>query len=101
MELSELNQGLTLSGIGILITFSALGVISSELCAPFDRDRSGLNLGEGAGILILETLESARKRGAASSVHLLGYGLCADAHHLTAPVVHLLGASAPNFIKSK
>ncbi|MDP3297523.1 MAG: beta-ketoacyl-[acyl-carrier-protein] synthase family protein [Thermodesulfovibrionia bacterium] len=68
-----------------LCGFGALGIVSMDLCAPFDRDRNGLNLGEGAGILILETKESARKRGITSDLFLAGYGSSSDAYHLTAP----------------
>ena len=65
--------------------FHALGVYSTERCRPFDRDRRGLNLGEGAGILILETAEHAAARGATPLCELAGYGAANDAHHLTAP----------------
>ena len=68
-----------------LCGFASLGIMSMELCAPFDRDRKGLNLGEGAGILVLETKDSALKRGAASDLYLAGYGSSSDAYHLTAP----------------
>ncbi len=68
-----------------LCGFNALGVASTEPCRPFDKNRSGLNLGEGAGVLILETAESAAKRGVKSSLRVCGYGSSADAHHLTAP----------------
>jgi 3-oxoacyl-[acyl-carrier-protein] synthase II len=65
--------------------FGSLGIVSAELCAPFDRDRKGLNLGEGAGVVVLETQASAGKRGVPSDLVLGGYGACADAYHLTAP----------------
>ena len=65
--------------------FGSLGIVSMDLCAPFDRDRKGLNLGEGAGVVVLETAECAKKRGASSELFLAGYGACADAYHLTAP----------------
>jgi 3-oxoacyl-(acyl-carrier-protein) synthase len=65
--------------------FNSLGVASSELCAPFDRDRKGLNLGEGAGVLVLEKEEIARRRGNKSRLFVCGYGAGADAYHLTAP----------------
>jgi 3-oxoacyl-[acyl-carrier-protein] synthase II len=65
--------------------FGSLGVLSKNLCAPFDRNRSGLNLGEGAGIIILEQEGVARKRGRKSELFLKGYGLAGDAYHLTAP----------------
>ena len=68
-----------------LCGFNALGVASDKPCAPFDGNRSGLNLGEGAGVLILETTESAARRGIDSKLRVCGYGSSADAYHLTAP----------------
>lgn len=65
--------------------FNALGVASDEPCAPFDGNRHGLNLGEGAGVLILETAQSAARRGVTSRLRVCGYGSSADAYHLTAP----------------
>jgi 3-oxoacyl-[acyl-carrier-protein] synthase II len=65
--------------------FSSLGVMSSQPCAPFDRDRSGLNLGEGAGILILESATHAESRGKNPAFEIAGFGAACDAHHLTAP----------------
>ncbi len=74
--------------------FASLGIVSSELCAPFDRDRKGLNLGEGAGAVILETKASVRKRGKRPSLFLAGFGACADAYHLTAPHPDGVGLAA-------
>lgn len=65
--------------------FNSLRAIDPEGCRPFDKNRQGLSLGEGAGILILEELEHARARGARIGGEVLGYGICAEAHHLTAP----------------
>jgi 3-oxoacyl-[acyl-carrier-protein] synthase II len=65
--------------------FNSLRAIDPEGCRPFDKNRQGLSLGEGAGILILEELEHALSRGARTWGEVLGYGICAEAHHLTAP----------------
>jgi 3-oxoacyl-(acyl-carrier-protein) synthase len=65
--------------------FGVLGILSDSICAPFDRDRKGLNLGEGAGVLVLESEETCRERGRVPLLHLSGYGSAADAYHLTAP----------------
>ena len=65
--------------------FASLGILNPGLCAPFDRDRKGLNLGEGAGIMILESQSSAQKRGASADLYAAGYGSMCDGYHLTAP----------------
>jgi 3-oxoacyl-[acyl-carrier-protein] synthase II len=76
---SEALCPFTLSG------FSALQTLDPGPCRPFDKNRKGLNLGEGAAILVLETLERARARQARIWAVLRGWGMTNDAFHLTAP----------------
>jgi 3-oxoacyl-[acyl-carrier-protein] synthase II len=64
--------------------FNTLMILDRRLCMPFDRDRAGLNLGEGAAYLVLETVEAARKRGQRPLFKLDGYGNACDAFHQTA-----------------
>lgn len=65
--------------------FDSLQALSPTACRPFDAGRDGLSLGEGAAVVVLETLDSARKRGADILGELIGYGTTIDAHHLTQP----------------
>lgn len=64
--------------------FARLGAIAPERCQPFDKNRKGMVPGEGAAVLVLEPLDSARSRGAEIHAEVLGYGLSCDAHHMTA-----------------
>lgn len=65
--------------------FYRVGTIAPEVCQPFDRDRQGIITGEGAGFLLLESLEAATARGARIYAEVLGYGLNCDAYHSVAP----------------
>jgi 3-oxoacyl-[acyl-carrier-protein] synthase II len=65
--------------------FFRLGALAETVCAPFDRDRSGMLTAEGGALLLLETLEHARARGARPYAEILGYALNCDAHHPVAP----------------
>lgn len=64
--------------------FARLGAIAPDRCQPFDKNRKGMIPGEGAAVLVLETLERARSRGARTYAAVAGYGLSCDAHHMTA-----------------
>ncbi len=65
--------------------FNALRAVDPEPCRPFDKSRKGLSIGEGAGILVLERASEARRRGARIYARIAGYGVTADAYHMTAP----------------
>ena len=89
------EAGVSISGIG---GFNALHALSTRndspetASRPFDKDRDGFVLGEGGGCLILEEYEHAKKRGAKIYAELIGGGLSADAHHMTAPHPEGIGA---------
>jgi 3-oxoacyl-[acyl-carrier-protein] synthase II len=80
------EASITPMGVGGFAAMRALSTRNDEparASRPFDKDRDGFIIGEGAGIVILEELEIARARGATIYAELAGYGLSADAHHLT------------------
>src|SRR5580700_3185950 len=70
---------------GILKAWEAMRVVSPDTCRPFSRDRHGMILGEGAGMLVLEPWEAAEARGARIHAELVGFGMSADACHITQP----------------
>jgi 3-oxoacyl-[acyl-carrier-protein] synthase II len=74
-----------IGGFGALRALSTRNDEPSRASRPFDRDRDGFVVGEGAGVVILETLESAQQRDARIYAELVGYGMAADAYHITAP----------------
>jgi nodulation protein E len=71
---------------GHLKAWEGMRVIAPDTCRPFSKNRAGLILAEGAAMLVLETLEHARARGAKIYAELAGFGMSADAHHLTNPL---------------
>src|SRR2546423_8645717 len=70
---------------GILKAWEAMRVVSPDTCRPFSKDRTGMVLGEGAAMLVLEPLDAARARGAKVYAEVVGFGMSADASHITQP----------------
>jgi 3-oxoacyl-[acyl-carrier-protein] synthase II/nodulation protein E len=70
---------------GFLRAWDSMRVVSPTRCRPFSADRDGMTLGEGSAMLTLETLESAQARNALIYAEIVGFGMSADAHHITQP----------------
>jgi 3-oxoacyl-[acyl-carrier-protein] synthase II len=82
------EAAITPMGVGGFAAMRALSTRNDEphrASRPFDRDRDGFIMGEGSGVIILEELDFARRRGASIYAELVGYGMSADAYHITAP----------------
>ncbi len=73
--------------LGMLKAWEAMRVVAPDTCRPFCKDRRGMILGEGGGMLVLEPLEAAKARGAKIYGEIVGFGMSSDAHHLTQPAV--------------
>jgi 3-oxoacyl-[acyl-carrier-protein] synthase II len=90
------EAAVTPMGVGGFAAMRALSTRNHEphrASRPFDRNRDGFVVGEGSGVLILEALETARARGARIYAELVGYGMSADAYHMTTPSENADGAS--------
>ncbi len=70
---------------GLLKAWEAMRVISPDTCRPFSKNRQGMILGEGAGMLVIESLEHAEARGAKIVGEIVGFGMSSDASHITKP----------------
>ena len=73
--------------IGMLKAWEAMRVVAPDTCRPFSKDRRGLILGEGGAMMVLEPMEAAKARGAKIYAEICGFGMTADAFHLTQPTV--------------
>lgn len=89
------ESSVTPIGIGGFAALTALSTSEEPLRAslPFDKDRNGFVMGEGAGVVVLEELEHARARGARIYAELVGYGCSSDAYHITSPMEDGSGAA--------
>jgi 3-oxoacyl-[acyl-carrier-protein] synthase II len=85
VAIPQLVGGVDSLNLLTLCGFESLGALSGQPCRPFDEQRSGLSLGEGAGFVVLETEAMVQRRGATVLAWLDGYAVGSEAHHLTHP----------------
>lgn len=85
---------MAVGGFAVMKALSTRNDDPERASRPFERDRDGFVIGEGAGIVILESLESARKRNARIYAEIIGYGMTSDAYHITAPAPDGEGAAS-------
>jgi 3-oxoacyl-[acyl-carrier-protein] synthase II len=84
---------LTIAGLNVMTALSTRNDAPEKASRPFDKNRDGFLMGEGAGMLVLESLEHAQKRGAKILCELKGYGTSDDAYHISAPDINGAGAA--------
>lgn len=84
----------------LIKSFEGLRALSKDTCRPFSDDRSGLVLGEGSGVVVMESLEHAEKRDANIYAELSGYGMSSDAGHVTAPSVDGISRAIGSALKN-
>ncbi len=84
---------LAMAGMNVMTALSTRNEAPEKASRPFDRDRDGFLMGEGAGMLVLESLTFARARGAAILAEIVGYGTSDDAYHISAPAENGMGAA--------
>jgi 3-oxoacyl-[acyl-carrier-protein] synthase II len=82
-----------MAGMNVMTALSTRNEDPQSASRPFDKDRDGFLMGEGAGILIIETLKHAKERGAQILAEITGYGTTDDAHHISAPAENGAGAA--------
>jgi 3-oxoacyl-[acyl-carrier-protein] synthase II len=82
------ESAIVVTGMGGFCALKALSTRNNDpgrACRPFDKERDGFIMAEGCGIVVMETLEHARKRNASIIAEMVGYGMTCDAYHITAP----------------